>query len=159
MNIKKVILLLIFCVSSFSHAISNPYRGGAVIISMKDNSPCFSVDDVNRKSSFSVVVSGENPEAGDSWSYVNNSLTQLPNTSNCIKIKKFSLMEAKLDTLYNVTFGANNIAYMTDFCIAKKNEDYVIQDYDFKNNKCVDKELSFWEKIKLFFNKILSLLS
>lgn len=156
-NISYIIFLLLL--PNFSYAISNPYRGGAVIISMKDNSPCFSVDDENRKSSFSVVVSGETPEAGESWSYVNTSLTQLPNTSNCIKIKDFSLLEAKLDTLYNVTLGATNIAYLTDFCIAKKNEDYVIQDYDFKNNKCVDKELSLWEKIKSFFNKIFSHLS
>lgn len=93
---------------------------GAVIISMKDNSPCFSVANEDRKSSFSIVVSGENPEAGDSWSYVNNSLNQLPNISTCIKIKNFSLSNIKLDALYNVTLGATNVAYMTDFCITKK---------------------------------------
>lgn len=63
-NIYYIIFLVFY--SSSSYAISNPYRGGAVIISMKDNSPCFSVANEDRKSSFSIVVSGENPEAGDS---------------------------------------------------------------------------------------------
>ena len=156
-NISYIIFLLLL--SNFSYAISNPYRGGDVIISMKDNSPCFSVDDENRKSSFSVVVLGENHETEDTWSYVNNSLTQPQNTSNCIKIKDFSLLSVKLDTPYIVVLDAINIAYRTDFCIAKKNEDYVLQEFDYENNQCVDKELSLWEKIKSFFNKIFSHLS
>lgn len=156
-NICYIIFLLFL--PSFSYAISNPYRGGAVIISIKDNSPCFSVDDENRKSSFSVVVLDGNLEPEDTWSYVNDSLTQLPNISNCVKIKDFSLLNIKLDSPYIVVLDAINIAYRTDFCIAKKNEDYVVQGFDYENNKCADKALSFWEKIKFFFNKIFSLLS
>ena len=74
-------------------------------------------------------------------------------------ISDFLASSIKPDNYYSVTLSDIKISYEKDFCIAKRNEDYVVQDFDYENNKCVDKELSFWEKFKSFFNKIFSLLS
>ena len=104
-----------------------------------------------------VVLQGED-EVRETWSYETNSLENLPNINNCITIENFLLSNIKLDTLYIVVLGTTKTSYRTDFCITKKNENYIIQDYDFKNDKCVDKELSFWEKLKSFFNKVFSFL-
>ncbi|MCK7608634.1 hypothetical protein M0D70_04755 [Acinetobacter portensis] len=162
-NIRRIyyITFLLF-LPSFSYAISNPYRGGEVIISIKNNNPCFTINNsLEKKGGFNIVIyedNLQNPEIPKIWSYESNYERDFKNENDCVVINNFSTSNLKLDTYYSVTLSDIKIAYENDFCITKKNEDYVVQDYDFKNDKCVDKELSFWKKLKSFFNKVFSFL-
>lgn len=163
-NIRKLyyITFLLFP-PSFSYAISAPHRGGEVIISIKNNNPCFTINNsLEKKGGFNIVIyedNLQNPETPKIWSYESNYEQDLKKENDCVVISDFLASSIKPDNYYSVTLSDIKISYEKDFCIAKRNEDYVVQDFDYENNKCVDKELSFWEKFKSFFNKFFSLLS
>ncbi|MEG0431547.1 MAG: hypothetical protein RR536_08180 [Anaerovoracaceae bacterium] len=87
-----------------------------------------------------------------SWDYENSYEKNYPKKDNCIALnnknfKNFS--QLKNNTPYSVTLGDIKTAYNTDFCITEKNGISQIQNYI--GAKCIDKEVSLWEKLKNWF--------
>lgn len=149
---KTFVLLLLFGFSNVSFATSNPYRGGEVAIDIKNNMPCFYINDANKRGLFNIVILDLSEGSMSSWDYENSYEKNYPKKDNCIALnnKNFNnFSQLKNNTPYSVTLGDIKTAYNTDFCITEKNGRSQIQNYI--GNKCIDKEVSLWEKIKNWF--------
>lgn len=55
---NKYILSILLTIPFSAFATSNPYRGGEVIIEVKNNTPCFYINDTEQRGDFSIVVLG-----------------------------------------------------------------------------------------------------
>ena len=77
---------------------------------------------------------------------------KLSKKDNCIALndKNFNNFNQLIkNNPYSVTLGDIKTAYNTDFCIVEKNGKSQIQEY--VGSKCIDKEMSIWEKLKNWF--------
>ena len=151
---KKINLILFLFFPGFLYAFSNPYHGGEVKILMKNNIPCFYVDHSEKTGVFGIAIINQKPESKEYWSYHSGTESNFPDKENCMIIENFTVPNLKLDTPYSVTLSDITIGYKQRFCITQKNGEYEVQ--DFSGSQCVDRKMSFWERIKTLFFKICS---
>ena len=150
---KPFILLLLLNFYKLSFATSTPYRGGEVAIDIKNNMPCFYINDIDKSGVFNIVILNLSEGGMSSWHYENFYEKNYPKKDNCIALnnknfKNFS--QLKNNTPYSVTLGDIKTAYNTNFCITEKNGKSQIQNYI--GTKCIDKEVrGIWEKLKNWF--------
>ena len=154
MNQMKRIFILLFLLnfSKLSFATSPPYRGGEVAIDIKNNMPCFYINDTGKNGIFNVVILDLSEGSKNSWHYENYYEKNYPKKDNCIALndKNFNNFNQLIkNNPYSVTLGDIKTAYNTDFCIVEKNGKSQIQEY--VGSKCIDKEMSIWEKLKNWF--------
>ncbi|SPL69126.1 NF045616 family extracytoplasmic (lipo)protein [Acinetobacter stercoris] len=148
--IKKEYLVIILIGVGFisnTQAVSTPYKGGKVEVSIKENTPCFSISNVDEKGDYTVVVLNLSKKIDESWSYESNFQRNYPSKNNCILLNKSNFNQfnkIQLNSPYNVTIGGVQRAYGLDFCVALKNNQYEIHDY--MAGKCTKREISLWEK-------------
>ncbi|WP_369074255.1 NF045616 family extracytoplasmic (lipo)protein [Acinetobacter sp. XH1741] len=148
-------ILLIFLMMPFSiFANSNPYRGGEVNIEIKNETPCFYINDMEQKGIFSIVLLNLSRNSKDYWSYDSSFDKSYPTKNNCVVLneKNFNGFKSlKENTPYSVTLGGVKTAYNRNFCITRISKKIVIQ--DFRAAQCVDRKSSFWDNLKNYFHK------
>ncbi|TGU85566.1 hypothetical protein YA64_016320, partial [Acinetobacter pittii] len=66
---NKYIFLTLLIIPFSAFATSNPYRGGEVIIDVKNNTPCFYINDTEQRGDFSIVVLGLTHGSKEYWNY------------------------------------------------------------------------------------------
>ncbi|MDT8696716.1 hypothetical protein LFW85_07295 [Acinetobacter baumannii] len=150
---NKYIFLTLLIIPFSAFATSNPYRGGEVIIEVKNNTPCFYINDTEQRGDFSIVVLGLTHGSKEYWNYDSSFEKSYPVKNKCIVLneKNFKNFKGlKENTPYSVTLGGVRTAYNKDFCVTKRSGTLTVQ--DFKGTQCVDVEASFWDKLKRLFN-------
>lgn len=133
-------------------ATSSPYRGGEVSIELKNNKPCFYINDTQQKGIFNLIILNLSQDSTESWIYENHFENNYPTKTNCILLTEKNLNNfkgLKENTPYSATLGGVKKAYNKDFCVKKSSGKLVLQDV--QGTKCTDIKPSFWENIKNFF--------
>lgn len=150
----KVLLVLPFIITATNlYAISNPYRGGKVNISIKNGLPCFHISDSLSNGEYSLVILLPNNNGLTSWTYENTFEKKNASESSCILWgeKGFSnYQKPYFNVQYGVTFGTDRKAYHSDFCLAQKEGETIIQEV--KNNQCYEPPKGMWQLIKEALN-------
>ncbi len=150
----KILGLLILLLSTHVFATSNPYRGSEVNIEIKNDTPCFYIDDMEQKGVFSIVLLNLSRNSKDYWSYDSSFDKSYPTKNNCVVLngKNFNGFKSlKENTPYSITLGGVKTAYNRDFCITRRSKKLVIQ--DLRATQCVDRKLSFWDNLKNYLYK------
>lgn len=89
-------------------ATSSPYRGGEVSIELKNNKPCFYINDTQQKGIFNLVILNLSQDSTESWIYENHFENNYPTKTNCILLteKNFNNFKGlKENTPYSATLG------------------------------------------------------
>lgn len=149
---NKYVLLIFLMIPLSIYATSNPYRGGEVNIELKNDTPCFYIDDMEQKGVFSIVLLNLSRNSKDYWSYDSSFDKSYPTKNNCVVLneKNFNGFKSlKENTPYSVTLGGVKTAYNRDFCITRRSKKLVIQ--DLRATQCVDRKPSFWDNFKKLF--------
>ncbi len=150
-KMQKYLFLAFISLSFHVSATSSPYRGGEVSIELKNNRPCFYIDDTQQKGIFNLVILNLSQGSTESWSYENHFEDRYPTKTNCILLTEKNFNNFKSlneNTPYSATLGGVKKAYNKDFCVKKNSGKLVIQ--DLQGTRCVDIKPSFWENLKSF---------
>lgn len=153
----RYLLLAFLSIPVYASATSPPYRGGEVIIDLKNNKPCFYINDKNQKGIFKLVILNLSQDSTEYWEYENNFSHTYPTKANCILLteKNFSNFRyLKENTPYSVTLGGLKKSYNKNFCVKKSSGKSILQDV--QGAKCTDLKPSFWGGLKDFFIQMFS---
>ncbi len=127
----KYLFIAFLSIPSHVSATSSPYRGGEVSIELKNNKPCFYINDTQQKGIFNLVILNLSQDSTESWIYENYFENSYPTKTNCILLteKNFSNFNGlKENTLYSATLGGLRKAYNKDFYVQKSSGKLVLQD-------------------------------
>ncbi len=143
---KSLFILISLCFSQQIFAMSKEYSGGEVYITIKDNSPCFYINNINISGDYDITLYERNINSG---LYKVNSISSIlaskryPDKEKCITTNEIKdNFKYKNNTPYLVVLETNRFSFGKNFCVDSATK--TIQDF---TDTCKVKNLSWWEKI------------
>lgn len=154
-NSKLIFLYpILLLLSIHTNAVSNPYGGGKVDILVRNSLPCFYLSNENLQGNYIINFLDFSNSQVSLYSYENTFLKRNITKETCISLEEFNFLRKstlKLNTIYGVTLRNNRIGYRSEFCLAQKEGETIIEEV--KNNQCYEPPKGMWQLIKEALNE------
>lgn len=146
---NKIILgLAILVFSTLSFSMSKQYRGGEVSIMIKNNEPCFYIENLDLFGNYYINLF-EEKDIKNIGEYISNFQKKYPQKSSCISSSAFSQHVYQENKPYLVVIETDTgLSFGKSFCVSEKKGIKEIQDFVVR---CEDKKDSFVQKLYKFF--------
>ena len=139
------IVILVFASQAFS--MSRQYRGGAFSILVKNNEPCFYIENEKLTGRYYITLF-EDKTIKTLGEFTSNFQEKYPNKNSCILSSSFTNTVYQKNTPYLIVLEADNdMSFGSTFCVSERNGIKEIQDFI---GKCEDKPPSLWERFLKF---------
>lgn len=147
------LLIVTAFMSGCSDLHRNQYDIDNVYIDIKNDNPCFYINNDELEGNYDIVIKDQNN--GDYWDYKGVSEKSYPKKENCILFNNESFGSSKnlnFNRKYNVTLSNLNVGFSNEFCLRKDRNHVVLQ--KIIGDQCIDIEENEEDKLRRFFKKI-----
>lgn len=146
---NKIILgLTILAFSSLSFSMSKQYRGGEVSIMIKNNEPCFYIENLDLFGNYYINLF-EEKDIKNIGGYTSNFQKKYPQKSSCISSSVISHHVFQENKPYLVVIETDTgLSFGKSFCVSEKQGIKEIQDFALR---CEYQKESFVQKLYKFF--------
>ena len=136
------IVILVFASQSFS--MSRQYRGGDFSILIKNNEPCFYIENEKLTGRYYITLF-EDKTIKTLGEFKSNFQEKYPSKNSCILSSSFTNTVYQKNTPYLIVLEADNdMSFGSTFCVGRRNGINEIQDF---SGACEYKKQSLWKRI------------